>query len=267
VNPVQFEQEHGLRAFNLGVLGPIGARAYSTILRHYLAHHRKPRLVCLCIYPAEFDAPDDEITHDAREQFMWCYGSEVESQRPRHSDATAFYIGQGLWNVCGALSGGRERRLREPMRWPATLSYREQQSQSDALRGGMTWFRPPVMDEAEKRNQSSKDHFRVLLATEFKSSLGALEFECRCHGIQLVVRLTPTLQGAHSEALHPLSESSTELALAYPAMTICRPALLEYPPREFTDGAHLNSDGARRFTTQVGDDIARAMAAKPTRTD
>ncbi len=92
VDPGQFERLTGLRAFNLGTIGPAGSSTLFIITRTYLAHHPAPRAIVVCMTPLAFGPVAEKDLVDLPVRFEESFGDSA-------SVVTAVKV--GFRTMCG----------------------------------------------------------------------------------------------------------------------------------------------------------------------
>ena len=143
VRTIQFEQDTGLKAYNLGNAGLIGIGGQIQIASNYLRHHPKPRLAVVCISPMALEPggvagrPQEE--QDVSSRFLWCFGPGTENMRPHIS--YLYHVQQGFKYTYGELAGGFDRFANEPVPYRGGETYRSLHQSVTKERG--FWEAPP----------------------------------------------------------------------------------------------------------------------------
>jgi hypothetical protein len=255
----QFEQETGLKTYNLGCVGVIGFRGYTQILDTYLKSHPKPRLVVLSVH-LDHIGPDfykDLVTPeelDVRNRFLWCYGSGAEDTRPHYS--FLHHVRQGFKYEYGLWVGGFEHFADEPFNGRGE---RFRTLQHEVLKqrgfGGSPRKRKgpkPVRDKA-----STLDPFVV--TDECKTGLSAFIRLAADHGVAVLIRFMP-FKGEAAEHSPTLRAFAMELESQHPTVVVGRPEVLLYDPGVFVDGRHLDAEGIEKFTKFAAAEVKTVLA-------
>ena len=114
----QFEQESGLKGYNLGSAGLVALSGYTRILDVYLSSsHPKPRLVVLGLTPTTLNLGDigyrPQEERDIKSRLLWCYGPGTEDMRPH--DSFIYHARVGFKYTYGRLVGGFDCFAVEPI--------------------------------------------------------------------------------------------------------------------------------------------------------
>jgi hypothetical protein len=255
----QFEQETGLKAYNLGSVAWIGIREYTQILDAYLISHPKPRLVVLSVHLLEFgiDKPVPQDVLDVRARFLWCFGSGTEDMRPHNS--FLYHVRQGFKYVYGLLLGGFEHFADEPIVGNPGETFRTFQHRLSKQRGfgaipDKRKSPKPIRDKV-----STLDPFVV--SDRCKKDLSALIRLTANHGVDLLIRFMP-FGGEAAEHSPRLRAFAMELESQYPTVVVGRPEVLLYDPAVFVDGRHLDSEGIEKFTTFAAAEVKSVLARR-----
>jgi hypothetical protein len=156
---LQFQRETGLKAFNIGSLGQIYTRGFNLILREYLRHHPRPRLVVLCI-PPQYVGFSHRYFRGASAEvgywFHWCYGEGMPGDRERYYSPVEL-ARRGIRESYAWLRGGQETLADEQVE-PGQPSFNEVRRNFEAERG-FERFKQSLGSQA--RRPSASDPFDV----------------------------------------------------------------------------------------------------------
>jgi hypothetical protein len=268
----EFEQETGLKAYNLGSVWLIGMRAYTLILDAYLKSHPKPRLVVFSMHLAEIGpVPHKRNAHphawdadwneppeiqDVRDRFLWCFGPGTEDMRPHNS--FSYHVRQGLRYEYGLLMGGFEHFADEPIVSNRGETFRTYQGKLLKQRG---FGAIPDLRKGPKPIRgkvSTLDPFVV--GHEWKKELSTLIRLTADHGVGLLIRFMP-FAGEAAEHSPRLRAFAMELESQYPTVVVGRPEVLLYDPGVFVDGWHLDAKGIEKFTTFTASEVKTVLAS------
>jgi hypothetical protein len=256
LDPIVFEQLTGLRAYNLATMEATGVDGTEVLLREYLAHHPRPRLVVFgshprCMAHAIADVTPVELEiHDA---FIWAYGPRDEANRPRHDMPIDYYASQGVWQLCGLLTEGTTK-------WANSLgsgypgSFNALLANVNARRG--QWqltgksdheLPPPPMPPVSLEKRDDLIHL-----AEF----------CQARGIAFLLCTTPYRDGERAEFadLERFLQSTAEKSAA---VSLNEPLLIKLPGDKFFDPAHCNAAGAEEFTRIVAEGYKSMLKLVP----
>ena len=262
VKPRQFEQATGLRAFSLSCARHITAEHLSLILRRYLEHHPKPRVVVLCNHPCEFSTRWALSSHTTNpeldERFLWCFGSPSETVRPVHKNPFIFYSAEGFRIIAGYLAGGLQHYLNTPNGGQTYGGASANELQEEFIQqAGYVAFRGNLYDSRIPTQEAS-----FYVNSECKQFLADLANYLDKEGILLLVRPTPAIAGFVPPVSEPFAKTLHELERECPNLRIGQPEILLYPRSSFFDALHLNPVGATEFTKQLVDEISRLVSDK-----
>ncbi len=268
IDPNQFADQSGQRAYNLGTLGMLGPDGQLLLVRRYLEHHPPPRAVVLCLLPYELTPPlrlrhAVDVNEGARageivERFLWCYGEPGEFPRPHRADALRYYVRQGLLAGLAYLRGGRNHYLAEPTPNLGNRSYNQLAEQVRADRGLFSFKPESALAAGTRRAWDSglllppeggtpDDPFPV--SAEVDAGVRQLAELTTKHGARLVIRLSPVLESADQERFERIDQWFDQLQAACPNVICQRPAVPLFGPEDFGDEYfHLNRLGTRKFT-------------------
>jgi len=258
LNTRQFEQETGLKAYNLGCVRWLGVRGFTQILDAYLKSHPKPRLVVLGVHPMEFGI-DNFVSPEVlevRARFLWCFGSGTEDMRPHNS--FLYHVRQGFKYMYGLLIGGFGHFADEPINKRGD-TFRKFQHELSKQRG----FGPipdtrkgpkPIRDKV-----STVDPFVV--SDEQKTDFSALIRLTANHRVDLLIRFVP-FGGEAAEHSPRLRAFAMELESQSPTIVVGRPEVLLYDPAVFVDGIHLDAKGIEKFTTFTAAEVKTMLARR-----
>ncbi len=259
IRPGQFEQTTGLKAYNLGLPGLIDTEGFALVLRSYLEHHPKPRLLVACFHPWMLDKTS--FAPEIRDRFLWCYGSGNTAVRPRHDDALRFYARQGAWNLLGELTGGVERRLTETIhgqiRDGDTYQSRQQLIRDQR---GFVEFPPGAMVGLDLPRGVPDAPYAVSSAN--RAGFFTLARICKENGILLLVRLMPVFAAEAPQNQDTLRAWSRELQSEGPGVVFGEPALLLFGRPFLWDKRHCNLAGAQKLTALLADAVSNTAALR-----
>jgi len=259
IRPRQFEQATGLKAYNLGLPGLIDSEGFALVVRSYLEHHPKPKLVVACFHPWTLDKPS--YAPELRDHFLWCYGSGTEFARPAHEDALRFYARQGVWNLLGDLTGGVKRRYTETIHGQIRDgdTYVKRQRLIEDQRGFFE-FPPGAMvgldlprgipDAPYVVNAAHRQGFRTLARI------------CKDKGINLFIRLMPVFAAEAPPTHDTLTDWSRELKSEDPDIIFGEPAVLLFGRPLLWDKRHCNPEGAEKLTALLADEVKNTVMVR-----
>jgi hypothetical protein len=230
--PEVFTKRTGLRAHNLGLVGPLGVSAYRVCLERYLDHHPKPKLILLCVAPAPtgLSIPHGGPYEAMREQFFACYEKGHPSNWRREAmvgvrallPTAAGNHAEGSRQTPAAVGDAPALQTDRPRSQPAD-------SQPRAVR------RPPLILDAETREELKR-------------------LVCAAQGIPVAIAFTPV-----ASPIENLPQLQVDLA----EMGFVTSAAVEhlYDPEMFWDVLmHLDFRGAVRFTEFLADSFRSGLA-------
>ncbi len=266
IQTVEFERLSGLKAYNLGCMGILGVDGCEMLLRSYLGHHPKPRMLVFSAHPLMLTSrPSDLGPAEIRARFFWSFGPEGLAIRPPHDHAVRYFIQQGLQTLIGHVMGGFARYAAEPIPVGGGLSFVTLVKEMRETRGH--WAHPGALDAATRRKgcgleavdrrlNISPDHpFPV--SEENRHWFRALACYAREQEIALLIRLTPVLLGASAERYDSIHAWTTELREEFPGVIISRPEVIQYEPGDFWETSHLNPQGAAKFTALAAQEVMK----------
>jgi hypothetical protein len=269
LDPRQFEQETGLKAYNLGNVGLIGISGYTEILDAYLRSHPKPRLVVLSVQlitiGADYLKNESPDGLDVRARFHWCYGSGTEDTRPHNS--FLYHARQGFKYEYGLLLGGFEHFADVPInsRGDTLRTFQSELSKQRGF-GAIPDTRKrlrPIRDKDSPKAIRDKDSdiHPTVVSDEWKKDLAALIRLAANHGIDLLIRFMP-FEGETAELSPRLHAFAKELESQYATVAVSRPEVLRYDPAYFVDGFHLDAKGIEKFTTFAAAEVKTVLARR-----
>jgi len=253
IDPALFEGRTGFRAYNLGATGVIGLEGCEIILRSYLKHHPKPRLIVLCTHHTLLErSPGHEWV---RERFLDVYGSDphpwrfsVYSMAPIVKLALRLPIASDM----GAFADNR-------MPGHSKHSFRSLQDVMVRQKGYWPW--PGTL--TGPANRCAGDETTAFSVTEAMKEdvLGILRL-AGCHGIPVMVRLAPIIACKRKCEQTELNAWLDSLQAGNEHEVILgRPSLIEYAPALFgkTGPEHCNDAGAKEFTRLLAEEVERSL--------
>lgn len=263
IKPVDFEQQTGLRAYNIASLGVIGVDGCALTLRTYLAHHPKPKLLVFSVCPWSLSVePEVMAPVDARRRFFYCYGSptvdEVQGTVTPLTGRILWGIRRGGGIILGRLGGNPQRFLDAPIPGRRGLTYNILNRDTCAQRG--YYGNPGALPAGWRRPSDPSDSNaapvgRVL--PDFKAAFSELAELARKEGIPLLVRLTPVSPPPSDEDYEPIR--SWLASVESKGVCVSRPEVLIYDAPLFSERLHCNDNGARLFTALVAHEATRAL--------
>jgi hypothetical protein len=257
VRTSQFEQETGLRAYNLGSVGLVAIKGYTQIFSAYLSsRHPKPRMIVFCILPTALNLVDEPFRsqeeRDIKGRLLWCFGPGTEELRPHNS--LLYHIRVGFKYTYGRLAGGFDRFASEPIPLKNGATYRSLQQEITKMRGVSKGPEGPMIAGNGVR---ALDTFTI--SDQFRIELSELIRLIADHGIPLLIRLTP-VAGATVEHSPTLRAWAEDLESKHPNVVVGRPEVLCYDSGLFFDTNHLGPTGAGKFTSFVGKEVQNVLA-------
>jgi hypothetical protein len=256
IDPRQFERLTGLRAFNLGTIGPAGSSTLFIITRTYLAHHPAPRAIVVCMTPLAFGPVAEKDLVDLPVRFEESFGDSA-------SAVAAVKIGSRT--MCAAFAKKEHRDVRDlPLSGLKSMgedagtaeTYRSLKSRLRDARGfwalpdmhEQPYFMPPWKGEP------------VEVKPEWEPRLAAIAEMCAQRKAQLVIRISPLRDNMkRTRDFAPFERWLSELASGHPEVTVCRPAMAWYEEADCWDYVHLNHLGVEKFTAVVAKDVQAAL--------
>ncbi len=259
IRPGQFEQATGLKAYNLGLPGLIDSEGFALVLRSYLAHHPKPRLVVACFHPWTLDKTS--YAPELRDHFLWCYGSGTEAARPPHQDGLGFYARQGAWNLFGELTGGVNRRCTETIQGQIRDgdTYRARQHLIEDQRGFFE-FPPGAMVGLDRPRGIPDAPYAVNAA--HRAGFRTLARICKDNGINLLIRLMPVFAAEAPQNHDTLLAWCRELKNEDPDVIFGEPAVLLFGRPLLWDKRHCNPEGAEKLTALLADEVSSTVTLR-----
>jgi hypothetical protein len=259
VRTTQFEEETGLRAYNLGNAGLLGLSGQTEIVKAYLSKHPRPRLLVLCILPTTLATSNVEFRpqeeQDVKSRFLWCFGPGTENMRPHNS--YLYHVRQGFKYSYGLLVGGFDRFANAPVPSRGGETYRTLEQAVIKERG---YWAPPERRKGATlppKKDPAADPFSV--CDEFKKDFTELMRVVADHGVPVLVRMPPW-ERASSELSPSIRAWAEELESKNPRVKVARPEILVYEPGLFYDGDHLTAKGAETFTRLVSAEVKQVLA-------
>jgi hypothetical protein len=259
----QFEQQTGLKAYNLGSVQLIGMRAYTQVLDAYLKSHAKPRLVVFSVHLMDIVPDMDKRLGpdgmDIKARFLWCFGPGTEDMRPNNS--VLYHVRQGFKYEYGLLMGGFEHFADEPINNNRGETFRTYQHKLREQRGFGSFFArrspKPIPDKV-----STLDPFVV--SDDWKRDLSALVRLTNNNTVEMLIRFMPF--GGEAAGHSPrLRAFAMEVESKYPTVIVGRPEVLLYAPALFIDGVHLDAEGIEKFTTFAAAEVKTVLARRVAR--
>jgi hypothetical protein len=254
IDPVLFGRLTGLRAYNLGTMGVIGPTAYRITLQAYLAHHPKPRLVVLCLFPFVGEIEVLYRFGDVAPRFIENYGPEV-------ADAVPFHTGILYFIKRGGASLRTTRDCRSEV-----LTYRESEtyySLKQKVFAGRGFQRLP--GEHGEAKEIARPGPPKLVREEWDQGVRRIAEECEKAGVPLLIRFTPVPESfTDARDFSQLERWTSSLQKAYPTTVRVVPPvpLTSYPPPLVYDNVHLNSAGVAQFMPLLAKEVQTALAVK-----
>ncbi len=267
IDPSLFTELTGYSAWNLGGQFSLGIDGMQLILQAYLARHPQPRAVVLTLNTNIMELTlDDYAWREMHERFLWCYGSRDYALRQRATKSVAYLVGAG---VRTAYLLAAERRLAldgQPsfadriMPGSRGLSYRMYEIEMRKHRGYC-----PLPDSSIHSQPVSEDEPDppFIICSEYKSGLRELAGMLQQKQIPLIVRLAPLSAYPAAREFADVEATLKDLERSFPDCHVGMPIILQYDDKLFFDTAHLNSVGAKEFTTLIAAEVNRVLAAPP----
>jgi hypothetical protein len=252
IDPRRVEVLTGLRSYNLGSMGAIGPTGYLITLKAYLAHHSKPRLVALCLWPFAMEVEVQFRKGDEALRVIENYGPEVSGAVPIHT-SLAYFVKRGAVSF-----HGEQDRRNEPLLFMASESYVTLKRKFAAGRG---FFCLPG-EHGEPRKIARPGPPR-LIRDEWDTGIGRIVQECEDSGIPLLIRLTPIPASiADARDFSPLADWSARLQSSHHTVTVRALPLLAYDAQLVYDLVHLNARGVAKFAPVIAADVQSVLLGK-----
>jgi hypothetical protein len=263
IRTLDFQRETGLRAYNLSSMGVIGVDGCTIILRAYLSHHPKPRLLVFGVCPWSLGVKLEETGPIAvRRAFLYCYAPRGESDKlvaGSTDERIKWVMGRGAHTILGKLQGGAEHFANDtiPLRDGLTYNWLDKYMSEHrgyypnpgALPSG--WRRPPP----DPSDMNACPVGRVLPG--FETAFSELAGLARKEGIPLLVRLTPVSPPSVEENYQQIRSWSA--SVEGQGVYVSQPDVLIYDSPLFCERLHCNDDGAKVFTAFVAREAKRVL--------
>ncbi len=254
LDPVAFQQSSGLRAYNLSSMGVLGIDGLTVMLKHYLEHHPKPRMVVLCPHPWALSMPPVQLgAEDVREGYFRTYDPSSLLATPLTSAAR---IRLGFWKAYGFAIGGAGRFASTPIPHRNGETFASLGAKVKSRRG--FWEQPGVL----KKDQVAVDDLPLPVLVDVKEQVRALLRFASGRSVVTLIRLTPVSPGSASGSFAAIHGWLGEVAAMEPGVLVSVPDILHYAAIEFGEVRHLNAAGARRFTTFVAAEVTTKLGAR-----
>ncbi|MFI5363737.1 MAG: hypothetical protein ACHQ49_17390 [Elusimicrobiota bacterium] len=244
LDALRLTQKTGRTAYNLGTLGSLGPDGHLQILKDYLRHHPRPRILVYTIWPAEL-AAGFSTNEPLKDRFVWAYGPEMRRDRGWTRWPLNLRLREEFRTLAGRLTGGRARFL------------------DQEIAPGITHARLGAM-LAERRGFFERTTVKpvdvytgdLVVAPVPGAALEEFLRFADSEGIRTLVRLAPMPQGVPQARKRELAEWFSRLKTGS-NVVVAQPLVLEFPPSDFSDWGHLNAAGVRRFTDLVAAELPR----------
>jgi hypothetical protein len=250
-----FESLTGTRAYNLATAAAMGVDGNELVLRKYLEHHPKPRVVVFGAYPWCIAWATDKLSpleHEVRDAFFWTYLPYDEANRPRHAAPLEYYASQGVRNLYGFVTGGAMKYSNDAgAGYPKTFN--SLSAAINARRGHWQLTGEMVQDEAPPAIPE--------VSSAKRDALVHLADFCASEGISMLICTTPLPDALHPD-LAELSGFFQEITKKSPAARIHEPMFIRFSAEKFFDSAHCNAAGAADFTRIIADSC-QSMLGSP----
>jgi hypothetical protein len=260
LDPLRFERETGLQAYNLAIVGDLGPSVILNITKAYLSQHPAPRLIVLCVSPLglEKDVPQHWIK--LRDHFVNCYGFDAQRLQPLEGHL-AYTFRQGTvlaWDKAVSSRGAQSHDVRDrPLIGMEQVSYRQFEKLTREKRGHFE-----LSGRGPAKNLDRPGGI-VLIDEAWNSGLRRLADTCDAARIPLLIRFGPVSAHATKNLkFERLERWLQQMQESQPQVVVPdRQMILRYSPEICWDYSHPNPRGAQKFTDQVAAEVKRALAS------
>lgn len=263
-----FQTRTGISAYNLGALGAVGIDGLVVILRHYLEHHPRPRLVVLCVEPHALDINYGRSV--LRHRLLDIFGAE--SRKWRWSKLSLDYLAdEAKLGMRGLLGTAVQTPTDVQMAGSNAQTTSELWRKLTTLRGYWgAWtttldqknLPPPPSVELPAELADANLTYDVAGDPDRKKNIEDILHLTSKYDVPLLIRLTPVVAGRNDNDHTKLISWLQSLEQQYPGKFLLgQPGILRYPRAKFGDVLHLNRAGAAQFTAFLSNEIPRCLAA------
>jgi hypothetical protein len=238
LDPRRVKEVAGRSAYNLGTLGWLAPDGHLAVLKAYLQHHPKPKLLVYTIWPGEL-AADYSSNEPFKDRFVWAYSPELRAERGYARWPLEFRLREEFRTMIGLLAARRTRYFEQEVVPGAT---HEQLGERLAETRGY-FAEPSPMPVTPYTADLS---VAPLPSARFKELIRFADEQ----GLRTLVRFAPVPEGVSDAHKKELGDWFAELKTG-PNVVVSKPLVLELPPSDFADPRHLNASGVRRFTDLV----------------
>jgi|CXWL01.1.fsa_nt_gi hypothetical protein len=242
----QLQKATHLRAYNLGTMGWLHADGHLDILKNYLAHHPKPRLIVYTVLPKELTA-DNSVNDAFKDRFIWAYGIDLKQERGFKRWPLELRLREEFRTLAGLITGGRRRYVKHEV--APSLTH-------DQL--GVLLARRRGFFTRDAKQLTPYELHSLRLSEESASRLRRLASFVRDNGIALLLRLGPIPRQKTSADQSELSSWFERFQKEFSSSVLVdKPLILQYELNRFSDTYHLNRAGTAQFTAAVAERVSR----------
>ena len=246
IDSLQLEKATGLRVYNLSTMGWLHADGHLDILKNYLAHHPKPRLIIYTVLPKEVHA-DNSGSEPFKDRFIWAYGIDLKKEHGFKRWPLEFRLREEFRTLVGLLIGGRKRYFKNELVPGLT------HDQFGALLAERRGFYSLT---AKKLAPYDIDRLRVSDTSSLR--LRRLADYVRENHILLLIRLGPIPHQKTAKEQREFFEWFDRFQDEFKSTVLVdKPLILEYDLNRFSDASHLNPVGTALFTAAVAGRVSR----------
>lgn len=237
----------GLKAFNLGTQQGAGPIGMLVLLKGYLQHHPKPRVVVMCLSPFCLESSIGAMGHP--ERFIANYGPDVEGV-VAPLEVASYFIRSG---AIGSWSSGDRKFLDWPLVGMEKETYRSLRQRLADSRG---FFALPSEHGLGRALDMPGPAERV--HPDWDGGLSSIVTACAESGVRLVIRFAPISSDVRSARdWSQLEQWSSGIESS--GVTVGRPIVLAYDPALCWDQVHLNAAGVEKFMPLVAKDVQAVL--------
>ncbi len=246
VDSLQLGKATGLRVYNLSTMGWLHADGHLDILKNYLAHHPKPKLIVYTVLPKEVQA-DNSGSEPFKDRFIWAYGIDLKKEHGFKRWPLEFRLREEFRTLAGMVIGGRKRYFKSELVPGLT---HDQFGEILAKRRGFYSL------TAKKLAPYEVDVLRVSDTSAIR--LRRLALYAQENRILLLIRLGPIPRQKSSKDQREFSGWFDRFQGEFKSTVLVdKPLILEYDLNRFSDASHLNPAGTARFTAAIADRVSR----------
>jgi hypothetical protein len=258
IDPVLFERLTGLRAYNLGIVGDLGPGVMLNVAGAYLATHRAPRLIVLCLSPVGLERDVPWYWTKLRNHVENCYGFDVHDARSLQANLS-YTLRQGTLFACAKSGLFLASDLPDVRDWPLVgmekVTYRQFEPLSREKRGHCA-----LPGRGPFKNLDRPGGI-VVIHEAWNAGARRLIKTCDNARIPLLIRFCPV----SAEATRNINFERPErwlmdLKASFPRLLLpADPPIVRFEPMLCWDYSHANPQGTRRFTELVAAEVRSAL--------